>query len=89
MALLPFLGVSPGRYDAKRIHGKVEAFFELNGIPVADLLPVIKEQSPKELSVNGHDHHPNESAHSLFAEGIWASFYATGPSLDEQAVPPG
>ena len=39
------------------------------------MLTTIAGITPKDLTVNSHDSHPNERAHELFAEAIWQAFY--------------
>jgi len=73
--LLPFILTGGTRFDARAVHQRLRNFFELNHVPVADLLPVIEGRNPKNLVVNGHDAHPNELANELFAEAIWKAFY--------------
>jgi hypothetical protein len=75
VALLPFIRTNGDRYDPELIHAALRKFFEVNGIPVVDLLPCIREYRPEELEVNSHDHHPNELANRLFAGAIWNAFY--------------
>lgn len=79
VALLPLIRVSGDKYDPKRIQGQLLAFFELNDIPVVDLLPAIAEYETSDLIVGSHDHHPNELANRLFADAIWRAFYETRP----------
>jgi len=78
VALLPFIRPTGGKYKAEVIHGQIRRFFEQDDIPVVDLLPALSGRDPAELIVNRHDHHPNETAHRLFADAIWAAFYADG-----------
>jgi hypothetical protein len=36
---------------------------------------VVAGIDPADLIVNSHDAHPNEHAHSLYAEATWNAFY--------------
>ena len=76
VALLPFIKSWGERYDPVKLHAQLKAFFVASGVPVVDLLPAIAEHDPDTLIVNHHDPHPNERAHTLFAEEIWRAFYA-------------
>ena len=64
------------KYQAKTLHAALARFFEVSGVPVVDLLPVLAGHDPAELVVSHHDAHPNEQAHALFAEAIRQAFYA-------------
>ena len=76
VALLPFIRTNGDRYDPELIHAALRRFFEVNSIPVVDLLPCVRGYRPEELEVNSHDHHPNELANRLFADAIWNEFYS-------------
>jgi len=76
VVLLPFIQTAGDAYRPKLVHERVRGFFEDNGVPVVDLLPVIADRDPAELIVNRRDAHPNERAHKLFAEAIWRAFFA-------------
>ena len=74
--LLPFIRTSGDAFDSETIHGRVGQFLVTEGIEVLDLLPTIAGRDPADLVVNPRDAHPNELAHSLFAEAIRQAFYA-------------
>lgn len=75
VVLLPFLKVGGTGFDRAALHARVGAFFEAQGVAVADLLPVVEGRDVDVLVVNRLDAHPNEEAHRLFAEEILRKFY--------------
>ena len=77
VVLLPFIRTSGTKFEPQTLHSHLQRFFEANGVDVLDLLPTIKDLDPAGLMVNGHDAHPNEWAHQLYAEAIWKAFYAS------------
>ena len=76
VVLLPFLRTAGPQYQPERLHNNLRRFFQSNDVAVVDLLPVIADADPSELTVNARDAHPNERAHALFAQAIWQAFYA-------------
>ena len=76
VALLPFIRTSGEKFQAKRLHAMLSEFLSESGVPTMDLLPAIMDEDPGRLVVNGHDTHPNQRAHELFADAIWRAFYA-------------
>lgn len=76
VALLPFIRWGGEGYEAEKIHLMLRDFFEVNGVPVVDLLPTLAGRDAAGLVVNSHDAHPNELAHQLWAQEIWKGFYA-------------
>lgn len=76
--LLPYIRIGGDRFQPASVHAELRRYLEANGVDVVDLLPVIADHDPKELVVSGHDTHPNEKAHALFANAIWRDFYAGG-----------
>ena len=76
VALLPFIRTSGEKFQAAKLQAMLSDFFSEHGVPVVDLLPAIANEAPGRLVVNGHDAHPNQRAHELFADAIWAAFYA-------------
>ena len=76
VVLLPFVRTAGDQYQPAAIHARLREFFELNNVPVADMLPTLRGIDPSELVVNRSDAHPNERAHALFADAIWRQFYA-------------
>lgn len=75
VVLLPFIAGETEKFKPQAIHATLKAFFEKNGVPVVDLLPVILEENPRDLIVNELDGHPNEKAHAMFAEKIKAALF--------------
>jgi len=75
VVLLPFLRTGGTKFDAARFHTTLRHFFSASGIPVVDLLPIISGYEISDLVVNGHDPHPNELAHQVFAEEFWRSVF--------------
>lgn len=76
VVLLPFLRTGGQQFDLSVVHAQVREFLLRQGVPVLDLLPVLAGRDPADLVVNSADAHPNERAHSLFADAIWTAFYA-------------
>jgi len=78
VVLLPFLVTTGEAFDQPAILRKVAGVFESLGVPVVDMLPVIENAGiePYKLVVNSLDAHPNEAAHKLFAEAVWAAFFS-------------
>lgn len=54
----------------KSVHEQLDQFWQEQGIPHLDLLPVFSNLPPSKLVVKRHDSHPNEYAHALAAEAI-------------------
>jgi hypothetical protein len=66
----PFLhAIGPG-YEYQHIHDKLRAFWASQGVPHLDLLDAYAGRSPREITVNHFDAHPNELAHRLAATAI-------------------
>lgn len=76
VVLLPFLRTAGLKYQPERLHNNLRQFFQSNDVSVVDLLPVIADDNPSDLTVNARDAHPNERAHALFAQAIWQAFFA-------------
>jgi len=49
---------------------KIDAFWEAEGVPHLDLLPVLEPHSTSNLVANPHDAHPSAFTHALAAEAI-------------------
>ena len=49
---------------------KIDSFWEREGVPHLDLLPVFESHSSRELAANPHDAHPSVFAHGLAADAI-------------------
>lgn len=71
VAMLPFLKTQGTKFDQRAIHDRLRKFFESQGVPVVDLLPVMRERPAGELVVNSVDAHPNEMAHRMMADEMW------------------
>jgi len=57
MVLLPFILTGGEKYDARTIHANIREFFELNGVQVVDLLPVLADRAVgKKKGATGSDH---------------------------------
>lgn len=69
-------GLGKGRfYPFAGIHERVASFCSQEGIPLLDLLPVLKDEPQEALWVNPADMHPNEHAQDLVAPAL-AGFVA-------------
>jgi hypothetical protein len=66
----PFLDALGPDYPYKGVHEELSRFWQEQGVPHLDLLPVYAGLSPRELVVNAHDAHPNERANRLAAEAL-------------------
>ena len=73
----PFMNALGPGYEYRAIHENLDRFWEAQGVPHLDLLPVFEGQPVKKLTLNRFDPHPNEAAHALAAEAI-------GDFLDSQ-----
>jgi lysophospholipase L1-like esterase len=79
VALIPFIVTRGERYQTRRVHAVVKSVFADLGVPTVDLYDAVTGWPADKLIVNRHDPHPNELAHRLFAEAIWAAFYSAAP----------
>jgi lysophospholipase L1-like esterase len=59
-------------YPFQSIHDKIHEFCRTNDILLLDLLPAFSEHTAESLWVHPTDHHPNEIAHRIAAEEIYA-----------------
>jgi len=66
----PFLHDVGPDYEWRDVHARLAAFWAERRVPCLDLLPVFETHSPRQLTVNRLDAHPNEYAHALAAEAI-------------------
>ena len=66
----PFLHTLGADEECRAIHAKLNRFWEAEGVPHLDLLPVFEGMEAEDLVVNRFDAHPNEKAHALAAEAI-------------------
>lgn len=66
----PFLQSLGARYEYQGVHEKLNRFWEEQKIPHLDLYDTFNKFSPKQLTVNRFDAHPNELAHDLAAHDV-------------------
>jgi hypothetical protein len=66
----PFLNALGRNYEYQFIHDELNTFWREASVPHLDLLPVLREFSPAQLTVNAFDAHPNEFANELAAKAI-------------------
>jgi hypothetical protein len=71
----PFLDALGPDYPYNGVHEQLSRFWQEQGVPHLDLLPVYARLSPSELVVNAHDAHPNERANRLAAEALEAFLF--------------
>jgi hypothetical protein len=72
VAVFPFLNdLGPG-YTFENAHKVLMDYFQERGVPAIDLLPVFRQHASEGLTVNPFDAHPNERAHRIAADAIWA-----------------
>ncbi|MBP7828895.1 MAG: hypothetical protein KA248_03140 [Kiritimatiellae bacterium] len=70
VVLLPYFSYPAERYPYRAIHEQIGAFWRAEGVAFLDLLPLLEGRSPRELTVNPFDAHPNEKTHRLIAEQV-------------------
>jgi lysophospholipase L1-like esterase len=69
VVLFPFLqDLDDPKYQ--EIQARMTAFWQSQGVPVLDLLPIFAAHPDESFVVNRYDGHPNERAHELAAEAI-------------------
>jgi len=66
----PFLHALGPNYPYQFVHDQLDAFWRREGVPHLDLLPVFQNRSPRDVTVNRFDAHPNELANELVARAI-------------------
>ena len=66
----PFLHALGADYPYQFVHDELAAFWRKENVPHLDLLPVLKDFRPSQLTVNRFDAHPNEFADELAARAI-------------------
>src|ERR1041385_7682492 len=71
----PFLHALGPHYDYLFVHEELSRVWKELNVPQLDLLPVYAGLSPREVTVNAHDAHPNERAHRLAADAIDLSLW--------------
>jgi lysophospholipase L1-like esterase len=64
----PFMHILGPHYDFQFAHDQLGKFWQRQGVPHLDLLPMFQTQKPGTMTVNRLDAHPNEQAHALAAE---------------------
>lgn len=84
----PFLHALGPSYEYGFVHEALGRFWSGQDVLHLDLLPIYAGHSPRQLTVNAHDAHPNERAHQLAADAIervlWPGF-----TNRVSAAPPG
>ncbi len=70
LVIFPFLHALDGETRFDVVHVQIEEFCREHGIPVVDLLPVLKPHADEGLVVGAFDAHPNVRANELAAEAI-------------------
>jgi hypothetical protein len=66
----PFLHRLDGQYDYQVAHDALNGWWSELNVPHLDLLPLFMGMSPKKITVNRFDAHPNQLAHALAANQI-------------------
>ncbi|MEX2028369.1 MAG: SGNH/GDSL hydrolase family protein [Candidatus Curtissbacteria bacterium] len=69
--IFPFIQFLGPSYPAEEIHKQMSGYFSENGVQVIDLLPDLKDKSPKEVMASRFDAHPNEFVHRLATERLY------------------
>jgi len=59
-------------YPFQGLHDKIDEFCEREGVPILDLLPAYSQHEAEDLWVHPVDHHPNEIAHRIAADELFA-----------------
>jgi lysophospholipase L1-like esterase len=72
LMIFPVLWELSADYPFSDIHQTVKAAAETQGVPVLDLLPAFAGHEGPELWVNSTDQHPNEIAHAIAGEALYA-----------------
>ena len=80
VVLLPFLRTGGGSLDPPAVHSQLSEFLRASGLDVLDLLPLVADRDPSQLTVSPRDAHPGEPAQEIFADAIWQAFYAEADS---------
>lgn len=70
MVIFPFVHNLGADYAFQPVHEKLVRYCEDAGIPVLDLLPVLKEHSGERLVVSRFDAHPNEAVQRIVAKAL-------------------
>ncbi len=66
----PFMNALGKDYDYQFVHDELNTFWQEQHVPHLDLLPVFRNYTPAQLTVNAFDAHPNELANELAARAI-------------------
>jgi len=85
----PFLHALGPDYPYQFVHDQLNRFWQQAGVPHLDLLPVFKGRSPRAVTVNRFDAHPNESANELAARAINGFLSEQLQTNPPSAGPPG
>lgn len=70
LVIFPFLHNLGPDYPFEAAHAQIAAACHERNIVCLDLLPVLRSQADKRLTVNAFDAHPNERAHGIVAEEL-------------------
>jgi hypothetical protein len=73
--IFPMLAEEWQDYSLTEVHQRLREFLTGQGIPVLDLMEIYRQYPVKELWVSRYDTHPNEMAHRLAAEAIYAKWF--------------
>lgn len=68
----PFLHALGAEYRYAEVHRRLDQFWQERGVAHLDLLDVFESRTPREVTVNRYDAHPNEEAHAVAAEAMLA-----------------
>ncbi|MGH7969582.1 MAG: hypothetical protein ACREIC_12730, partial [Limisphaerales bacterium] len=66
----PFFDVLGPHYPFESVHQQLDDLWRSLEVPHLDLLGVYRGYTPKQLTVNRYDAHPNELANRLAAEAV-------------------
>lgn len=70
VVIFPFLNTLGPQYPYIQAHERLSDAFGAENIPCLDLLPIYRDFPSTKVTVNRHDAHPNEFAHTLASEAI-------------------
>jgi hypothetical protein len=70
VVVFPFLHNLGDDYPFRDAHGRLQNYFDSQGIPCLDLEPILTPHVNDGLTVNRFDAHPNERAHELAAKAM-------------------
>jgi hypothetical protein len=78
----PFLHALGATYPYEFVHQQFRQFWSDQGVPHLDLLPTFRNLSPKDVTVNSFDAHPNERANELVTPLILEFLQTNLPSRE-------